>query len=256
MFSYHWVDATSRKAVIFDGARTPLPRDLAPGERVELAARVFAPREPGRYRLQLGMVHEHVTWFSEQGDHLMEALVEVDPNVDAEIEMIGGASMGAFPRPATFFGRRSTGDEAGAAAATTARPELWRAALLAFQDHPLTGVGPDNFRHVFGRYLGLRTFDERLHANNLYLETLADEGLCGVAALALLLVGLAQAARRALRRHPAGAPGGLLALGAAAGLAAYPIHGLLDYFLMFTPTYGLAWLLAGMLVALGEEAAT
>ena len=116
-------------------------------------------------------------------------------------------------------------------------------------------MGPDNFRHVFGRYLGRRTFDERLHANNLYLETLANEGLVGIAALALLLIGLTQAAGRALRRHPARSPAGLLALGAAAGLAAYPVHGVLDYFLMFTPTYGLAWLLAGMLVGLGEERA-
>ena len=33
-------------------------------------------------------------------------------------------------------------------------------------------------------------------------------------------------------------------------LAAYLVHGTLDYFLEFTPTYGLLWLLAGALVGL------
>jgi hypothetical protein len=250
--TYHWADPPSGRPVVFEGWRTVLPRDLAPGEAVRLNARVFAPREPGRYRLQLAMVHEHVTWFSEQGDAFTEAIVDVDPAAPAT------PSTGAVP-----LAQGAAGGEGAAAADADSRPagisldrpQLWRAALLAFREHPLTGVGPDNFRHVFGRYLGRRSFDERLHANNLYLETLADEGLCGVAALALLLVGLAQAAGRALRRHPAGSPAGLLALGAAAGLAAYPVHGVLDYFLMFTPTYGLAWLLAGMLVGLGEESA-
>ncbi|HVV48063.1 MAG TPA: hypothetical protein VHO06_00225, partial [Polyangia bacterium] len=58
------------------------------------------------------------------------------------------------------------------------------------------------------------------------------------------------AARRAAR-VPETRP---LALGVAAGLCAYLLHGLLDYFLEFTPTYGLYWLLAGTLVALAGRA--
>jgi hypothetical protein len=254
VLSYHWVDAVSGKAEIVDGARSALPRDVAPGEEVQVLARVIAPRNPGRYRLQLGMVHEHVTWFSEQGDHLTEAVVEVDEKAEATADARGSRSGVGPGRRATFMTRPRASAGADQTAAGTERPQLWRAAWLAFRAHPLTGLGPDNFRHVFGRYLGLRTFDDRLHANNLYLETLANEGLCGVVALALLLVGVGQAAARALRRHPARSTAGLLALGATTGLAAYPVHGLLDYFLMFTPTYGLAWLLAGMLAALGEEA--
>ena len=38
----------------------------------------------------------------------------------------------------------------------------------------------------------------------------------------------------------------------AVGLAAYLVHGFFDYFLEFTPTYGLLWLLAGIVTALSR----
>ena len=48
--SYHWLDR-KRKPVIYDGLRTPLPRDLNPGESVILRAaieqRFRRPRRPG-----------------------------------------------------------------------------------------------------------------------------------------------------------------------------------------------------------------
>ena len=121
---------------------------------------------------------------------------------------------------------------------------------MAWRDHPLLGLGPDNFRHAYNRYLGLPHPDERLHANNLYFETLAGLGLAGIAALVLLVIGLARAARTAIGIHGAASVGGLVAAGATIGLATYLVHGCFDYFLEFTPTYGLLWLLAGLVVAL------
>lgn len=44
-----------------------LMRVVAPGETLELAPPVLAPREPGRYVFKLDMVDEHVTWFEDQG---------------------------------------------------------------------------------------------------------------------------------------------------------------------------------------------
>ena len=70
-------------------------------------------------------------------------------------------------------------------------------------------------------------------------------GMLGVLALVTLMVALARTARRVVEsRHRT------LGFGVAAGLAAYFIHGTLDYFLEFTPTYVLFWLLGGALVAL------
>jgi O-antigen ligase len=130
------------------------------------------------------------------------------------------------------------------------RSTLWRAAFAGWRAHPLLGLGPDNFRHLYGRYLGRYAADDRLHANSLYFETLANLGIAGVLALIFLLVALARAARPAL----AAPPTRLLALGMGVGLCAYVAHGTLDYFFEFTPTYALFWLLAGTLVALGRPA--
>jgi O-antigen ligase len=91
-----------------------------------------------------------------------------------------------------------------------------------------------------------------MHANSLYFETLADLGMVGLLALGTLVAALAGAARRAIA-EPASR---ILAVGVAAGLATYLFHGLLDYFLEFTPTYALFWLLAGMMVAMDRSPET
>ncbi|HEY6363845.1 MAG TPA: hypothetical protein VI585_03545, partial [Candidatus Binatia bacterium] len=62
--SYHWLDP-KRQMVVFDGLRTPLPRDLGPGESVTLEATIRAPEKAGEYLLHVTMVQEGVAWFSE-----------------------------------------------------------------------------------------------------------------------------------------------------------------------------------------------
>jgi hypothetical protein len=62
--SYHWLDR-KRQVVVFDGLRTPLPRDLKPGESVTLRATIRAPEKAGEYLLHVTMVQEGVAWFSE-----------------------------------------------------------------------------------------------------------------------------------------------------------------------------------------------
>ena len=56
-----------------------------------------------------------------------------------------------------------------------------------------------------------------------------------------------------LRLHGASSVAGLIAVAAAAGVGAYLVHGFFDYFLEFTPTYALFWLLAGILAALATD---
>jgi hypothetical protein len=62
--SYHWLDR-KRQMVVFDGLRTPLPRDLNPSESVTLRASIRAPEKAGQYLLHVTMVQEAVAWFSE-----------------------------------------------------------------------------------------------------------------------------------------------------------------------------------------------
>jgi 2-polyprenyl-3-methyl-5-hydroxy-6-metoxy-1,4-benzoquinol methylase/glycosyltransferase involved in cell wall biosynthesis len=50
----------------------PLPRPLAPGERVTLDFEMTAPRAHGRYTLKLDLVAQHVCWFVERGSTPLE----------------------------------------------------------------------------------------------------------------------------------------------------------------------------------------
>ena len=64
-FSYHWLTLKGDMAV-FDGLRTPLPKDLNPGESVDLHATIQAPKDPGRYMLEITLVQENSAWFPEK----------------------------------------------------------------------------------------------------------------------------------------------------------------------------------------------
>lgn len=71
----HLVDASGR-TLAQDYARLPLPRAVAPGEHVELAAELAAPPEAGRHRLRLDLVAEGVCWFEHMGSPPFELAVE------------------------------------------------------------------------------------------------------------------------------------------------------------------------------------
>jgi hypothetical protein len=254
VLSYHWLSAETGAVLVRDGLRTVLPRDLYTGGSVEVRAQVRAPSQPGRYILWWDLVQENTTWFSERGNPGLREPIVVAGGVDAGVhggpvvdERAVAVAAGAPPAPAPWpvIVRPGTADE-------SSRRTLWRGAVAAWRAHPLLGIGPDNFRHLSGQFLGRDRTDERMHANSLYFETLADLGIVGLLALLALVAALFGAARRA-----AAAPASrILALGVAAGLATYLLHGLLDYFLEFTPTYALFWLLAGMMVAMDRSPET
>ncbi len=63
--SYHWFTADGQ-VVVWDGVRTRLPVPVAAGGSVAVDAVVRAPERPGWYRIQLDMVEEGVTWFSQR----------------------------------------------------------------------------------------------------------------------------------------------------------------------------------------------
>ncbi len=239
--SYHWENPEKAGIVLWDGLRTSLPFDVEPGREVVLQARIKAPQVTGNYVLELDMVHEDVTWFSMQGSP--------GPRVRAEVRL-------------TAAGRELLASDAEALElesvirprppASAARIDLWRAGLRMWREHPLLGMGPDNFRRLYGPYLSLAEWDDRIHSNSWYIESLACTGLVGLLALGLVAVTLAAA----LRRHWCKAPekeARMVTLGVAAALAAYFLHGTVDYFLEFTATYGLFWLLAGLVAGLARS---
>jgi SAM-dependent methyltransferase len=74
--SYHWLDARGTIAVQ-DGARTPLPRPVRPGETCAMTLRVESPPRTGRYTLAVDLVEEGVTWFSAAGTPLLRRAITI-----------------------------------------------------------------------------------------------------------------------------------------------------------------------------------
>lgn len=222
--SYHWVVAGSSRVVEFNGRRTGFVGSVEPGEHAVLKARVIAPGLPGWYELVWDVVHEHRTWLSTEGVRPARTIV----HVDGPLARMSGDDMAELPP----------------AASRPDRPTLWRAALAIAAAHPVLGVGPDNFRLTYGPYLGLETWDRRVHANNLYLEVLSGAGLVGLVALLWVIAAAGLALWRRWRAAP---PKRATALAAALAVwAAVAGHGLVDSFLSFTPTYVTFALAAGL----------
>jgi hypothetical protein len=65
-----------------DFLRLPLPRDVAPGEGVELRAEVELPRAPGRYAVELDLVDEGVAWFASEGSPTVRIPIEVRASLE------------------------------------------------------------------------------------------------------------------------------------------------------------------------------
>ncbi len=76
--SYHWHDAAGN-TVIWDGLRTPLASDVAPGVSVTLQAKVTTPPAAGSYRLTFDLVRENVAWFQTLGSAPTRLTVVVAP---------------------------------------------------------------------------------------------------------------------------------------------------------------------------------
>lgn len=228
--SYHWIQPDSRRVLILDGERTPLPRDLAPGESAAIPAFVKVPPITGTMLLRWDLVQEDVTWFSERGSAVSDVKVQVKPAREyqsAAIAPVRGQLRNTSSPP---------------------RAELWQAAVQMWLSYPLLGIGPDNFRHEYGWYLGQTVFDDRITTNSWYLELLANTGATGLAIWLLIPAALILLARRQWRPLPRRER--VLVIGLGIALLMFFLHGTVDYFMEFTPTYGLFWLIAGLLVGL------
>jgi hypothetical protein len=126
------------------------------------------------------------------------------------------------------------------------RLDLWRAALRMFSQSPLLGKGPDNFRLLKWRYMENPIWGETILANNLYLEILSGSGILGLASFLWLLWEFVHtlAAKVASARSSSDWSAAYFGV---AYLSAFLLHGFVDYFLKFTPTFLLFWLVLGML---------
>lgn len=232
--SYHLLSADGRQ-LQYDGPRSPLPQAVPPGQEIEVRAIVQTPPRPGEYLLEWDMVQEGVAWFSWKGAAPARTRLTVSAGADPT-----DLAPALSPAPGQILRLPPPG-----------RLDLWRAALRMAAARPLLGVGPDNFRLVYGLYAGLKTWDPNIHANNLYLEWLAGTGGLGWLAFLWLNGAILWRSWLSLRRGRQAQPGRdadamLWRLAIFAGLMTWFVHGLLDSFYEFTPTYTAFWLLAAL----------
>ncbi len=227
--SYHVLLDDADRVVSFDGARTSFPTPVEPGASISMQADVRAPRAPGRYRLAWDVVQEGRLWFSTEPDADLTTFSRA--NVSGSFAAGGRPATTPLPRRAVRPGRLL----------------LWKAAARMIAAHPILGVGPDNFRLLYGEYAGLAGADPRMHSNDMYIEVIAGCGLLGGLALAGLLWRAAGCVVTGLGAAPDWRLS--LALGIAAAGVAIVLHGVVDSFLSFTPTYVLISMTLGFAVA-------
>ena len=73
----HWRAALDNRMLIQDDARALLPPVVQPGETCTLTLRVKAPDEPGRFVLEVDVVHEGISWFADKGSAVARIEMQV-----------------------------------------------------------------------------------------------------------------------------------------------------------------------------------
>jgi O-antigen ligase len=155
----------------------------------------------------------------------------------------------------------------GASGDVPLRADIWTSAVDIYSAHPILGVGVDNFSNAYAELPStLSTASQRRllhqeqlltppHAQNQYLNVLAEEGLVGMVAFALLAIGAVAVARRG--SNVADPVGRSICLGIGAGIMTLAVHSMLDVNLfgeVALPLFALLAVAAGF-VALNEREA-
>jgi hypothetical protein len=65
------------RVVVLEGIRTPLPKEIAPGEEIHLNATIQAPPQAGTFILRLTMVREGEEWFENRGGKPLDLPVTI-----------------------------------------------------------------------------------------------------------------------------------------------------------------------------------
>lgn len=110
------------------------------------------------------------------------------------------------------------------------RLQLWQSSWAMIRDHPLLGVGLDNFLYAYRTQYVLPTAWEEFnlsHPHNLVFDFWLRLGLPGLLVLLWLVVGFFRRGWLSYRRLPESS-GRLLALGLMAGMVNLLAHGLVD----------------------------
>ncbi len=153
----------------------------------------------------------------------------------------------------TDAGSEVDAGESHLASLGSTRYDFWRVALDVWRDHPVLGIGQDNYADAYARRRH-NAFEEPRWTHSLPLRLLTHTGAVGAALFLVFLGAVAIAAGGAWRR--ARGAGTRAAVGAALlpGVV-WIVHGSVDWLWEFPALSGAALALAGAAVALGRRGA-
>lgn len=138
----------------------------------------------------------------------------------------------------------------GGSGSEPTRFAIWRSSVRMLIDHPLFGVGPDQFLYQYGlRYIEPSAWAERYtsHPHNIVLDVWLRLGVVGVGAF----VSLAIAIWRFVTRFKSQIRKDAISCGAIAALAGGLAHGLLDNGFFLPDLASLTWIAIAMIVTTG-----
>lgn len=198
--------------------RWKLPRDLEPGERIEAGLTVERFVPDGRYDVHWDLLIDDRAYFRQFGE--LRPVISRGMVTDSPIARPDRENSRIVPL------RRFL-----------SRPDIFAAALDAFAEEPLVGIGPGRLASTMDEVEAVG------HAHNLVLEPLATWGLLGTLPFLGVLIGAGwHAANAAVRRR------GVIGSAVAVGLVIVAVHGLVDWPLVhigaavpFSVLLGLAW---------------
>jgi hypothetical protein len=78
MLRNRWLSVDGTVLNDHDG-QTRLPYDLEPGDTAGVSLEITAPKTQGEYLLELDVVQERVTWFSDKGSQPLRLRLRVNP---------------------------------------------------------------------------------------------------------------------------------------------------------------------------------
>jgi len=140
------------------------------------------------------------------------------------------------------------------AIASDGRIGIWLVSWNLFESAPFTGIGPFLFGDYYLKLVSQIDLPAGYQpetsvvqwAHSLYLESLAERGLWGLASFVLLVGACLRRITRSLYRIPIGSPERLHAAALASGWSAFLVMGLFDLTFLKDWPWLAFWLLAGL----------
>jgi O-antigen ligase len=129
------------------------------------------------------------------------------------------------------------------------RYDFYRVALDQFEEHPVFGVGGDNFADPY--LVHRRTLEAPRHPHSLALRVLSQHGLVGSALFVLFIVAMSAAVLRVRRRT--GPETGASVAACYAAFAAFFIHALVDWLWAFPALAVLGFAMLGVGASVDED---